>query len=157
MGLIFNIILSYNEPYLFSFGYLYLYGHTYLVTECNVLPLLFPEVPWFTPDTAKSPSFTVTSLHRIPPSEQSHSLRGTSAPLNDSKRMLFSITWHSFPWRLSVQLSKGFQLLLAQGLCFYKSLWFMNIHHESCSNVLGSWLIPLNIKRTSLADITNRA
>lgn len=90
-------------------------------------------------------------------SETVSSLWGTSAPLNDSKRTLFSITWHSFPWKLNIQLSKGFQLLLAQGLCFYNSLWFMSIHHVSCSNVLGSWLIPLNIERTSRADITNRA
>lgn len=58
---------------------------------------------------------------------------------------------------MKADLSKGSQRLLAQGLSFYKSLWFTSIHHVSCSNVSGSWLIPLNIKRTSSADITNSA
>lgn len=132
---------------------IYTHTHVYLLAEWNVLPLLFAEVPWFTPDA-----------ERIHPSQWHHStgyLHRTSFTPSEAHQhhsMIQRCFLASLSTRpMKAELSKGSQRLLAQGLCFYKSLWFTSIHQVSCSNVSGSWLIPLNIKRTSPADMTNRA
>lgn len=103
----------------------------YLLIEWSVLPLWLPEESRFTPGPAEP------ILHSRPPSERPHPLRGTSAPLHDPEKILIrDPARHALrsPRRTSVQLSRGFQLLLAQGLCFYSSLWFRSVHHVSRPN-----------------------
>lgn len=134
------------SPSFFSLGvWVCIYGHMYLLTEWSALPLLFPAEPWFTPASLCRRRRGNAPFPGSP-----------SAPPQGYRGWFYH---HSALWPAKAERSafQGFPALLAQGLRFHSSLWFRNIHHVSCSNALGSCLRPLNIQRTSPANVIHRA